>query len=73
MTKRAQLGMAIFLISAAVFFFLLILACWRFGEKPQLISRLGLPLTALLLVSPFGLWRGWRWLTVAVGVAFLVE
>ena len=43
MTKRAQFGMAMFLIAAAVFFFMLILACVHFGEKPQLISRLGLP------------------------------
>ena len=73
MTKRAQLGMAMLLISMAVFFFLMILACWRFGEKPQSISRLGLLFTALLLVSSFTMWRGWRWVTVALGAAFFAS
>ena len=36
MTKRAQLGMALFLISEAVFFLLLILASLYFGKKPHL-------------------------------------
>jgi heme/copper-type cytochrome/quinol oxidase subunit 3 len=36
MTKRAHLGMALFLIAETVFFFLLILACVYFGEKPRL-------------------------------------
>jgi len=61
-----------FLIAETVFFFLLILACWGFGEKPQLISRLGLLFTALLLVSAFTMWRGWRWVTVALGAAFFL-
>ena len=69
MTKRAQLGMALFLISEAVFFFLLILASVYFGGKPYLISRVAL---LLLLASNLSIWRGWRWATIALGVAFLV-
>jgi heme/copper-type cytochrome/quinol oxidase subunit 3 len=69
MTKRAQLGMALFLISEAVFFFLLILASVYFGGKPYLISRVAL---LLLLASNLSMWRGWRWATIALGVAFLV-
>jgi heme/copper-type cytochrome/quinol oxidase subunit 3 len=69
MTKRAQLGMAMFLISEAVFFFLLILASSYFGEKPYLISRVAL---LLLLASNLSMWRGWRWVTIALGAAFLV-
>ena len=69
MTKRAHLGMALFLIAETVFFFLLILACVYFGEKPHLISRVAL---VLLLASNLSLWRGWRWVTIALGAAFLV-
>ncbi|HTC86983.1 MAG TPA: hypothetical protein VK686_01725 [Bryobacteraceae bacterium] len=69
MTKRAQLGMALFLISEAVFFFLVILASVYFGGKPYLISRVAL---LLLLASNLSMWRGWRWATIALGVAFLV-
>jgi heme/copper-type cytochrome/quinol oxidase subunit 3 len=69
MTQRAQLGMAMFLISEAVFFFLLILGCFYFGEKPKLISHLGL---LLLLASNLSMWRGWRWVTIALGAAFLI-
>ena len=69
MTKRARLGMALFLISEAVFFFLLILASFYFGERPHLISRVAL---LLLLASNFSMWRGWRWVTIALGAAFLV-
>jgi hypothetical protein len=68
MTKRAQLGMAMFLIAEAVFFFLLILASFYFGEKPHFISRLGL---LVLLASNLSMWRGWRWATIALGAAFL--
>jgi heme/copper-type cytochrome/quinol oxidase subunit 3 len=68
MTKRAQLGMALFLISEAVFFFLLILAFVYFGEKPH-FSRVAL---LLLLASNFSMWRGWRWVTIALGASFLV-
>jgi heme/copper-type cytochrome/quinol oxidase subunit 3 len=69
MTKRAQLGMVLFLISEAVFFFLLILASVYLGGKPYLISRVAL---LLLLASNLSLWRGWRWVTIALGAAFLV-
>jgi len=69
MTRRAQLGMALFLISEAVFFFLVILASVYFGGKPYLISRVAL---LLLLASNLSMWRGWRWATIALGVAFLV-
>jgi heme/copper-type cytochrome/quinol oxidase subunit 3 len=69
MTKRAQFGIAMFLCAEAVFFFLLILASFYFGEKPHLISYLGL---LLLLASNLSMWRGWRWVTIAFGVAFLV-
>jgi len=69
MTKRAQIGMAMFLCSEAVFFFLLIGASFYFGEKPHLISYLGL---LLLLASNLSIWRGWRWVTIALGAAFLV-
>ncbi len=69
MTKRAQLGMAMFLCSEAVFFFLLILASFYFGKKPQPVSYLGL---LLLLASNLSIWRGWRWVTIPLGAAFLV-
>ena len=69
---RSQLGMALFLIPEAVFFFLLILAFSYFGEKPPLISHLQMLFTALLFVSAFTVWRGWRWVTVALGSAFFV-
>ena len=71
MTKRAQLGMAMFLISEAVFFFLLILACVYLRALPSLIAPSGWSLTALLLASSLCLWRGWRWGTVALGAVFV--
>jgi len=70
--KRAQLGMALFLIPEAVFFFLLILAFSYFGGKP-VIPRLGWLFTALLLASSLCMWRGWRWGTIALGAAFLIS
>ena len=42
MTKRARLGMAMFLMSATVFFFLLILACAYFRAIPRLTYTQGL-------------------------------
>jgi heme/copper-type cytochrome/quinol oxidase subunit 3 len=69
---RAQLGMAMFLISEAVFFFLLILAFRYFAPLPHLSSRNGWLLTILLLASALSLWRGWRWVTIALGAAFLI-
>ncbi len=72
MTKRAHIGMAMFLISEAVFFLMLILACAYFRAVPRLIAPPGWLLTALPLATAFTIWRGWRWITVALGAAFLV-
>lgn len=72
MTKRAHLGMVMFLISEAVFFFLLILAFAYFRALPELHSTAGWTLTALLVAASFALWRAWRWVTVALGLAFLI-
>jgi heme/copper-type cytochrome/quinol oxidase subunit 3 len=72
MTKRAQLGMALFLISEAVFFFLLILACAYFHALPRLYAPSGWILTALLLAGSVSIWRGWRWGAIALDVVFLV-
>jgi hypothetical protein len=72
MTKRAQLGMAMFLISATVFFFLLILASAYFRAMPRLYSPSGWILTALLLAGSVSIWRKWRWGAVALGAVFLV-
>jgi len=72
MTKRAQLGMAMFLISEAVFFFLLILACANFHALPRLYSPSGWILTALLLGGSVSIWRGWRWGAIALDAVFLV-
>jgi heme/copper-type cytochrome/quinol oxidase subunit 3 len=70
MTKRAQIGMAMFLISETVLFFLLILAFAYFRAIPQ-IAPTGMLLTAALLASSFSMWRGWRWITIALGALFL--
>jgi heme/copper-type cytochrome/quinol oxidase subunit 3 len=72
MTKRAQLGMAMFLISEAVFFFLLILACTYFHALPRLYARSAWILTALLLAGSVSIWRKWRWGAIALGAVFLV-
>jgi heme/copper-type cytochrome/quinol oxidase subunit 3 len=72
MTKRAQLGMAMFLISEAVFFFLLILACAYFHALPRLHAPSGWILTALLLAGSVSIWRGWRWGAIALDAVFLV-
>jgi heme/copper-type cytochrome/quinol oxidase subunit 3 len=72
MTKRAELGMAMFLIAEAVFFFLLILACAYFRALPRLIAPSGWLLSGLLLASSVSMWRGWRWSTIGLGAAFLV-
>jgi heme/copper-type cytochrome/quinol oxidase subunit 3 len=69
---RAQLGMAMLLISETVFFFLLILACVSFGALPIFYKPYGWILTALLLAGSLCVWRGWRWATVALGLLFLV-
>lgn len=72
MNRRAQLGMAMFLISEAVFFFLLILAFAYFRALPDLHSTAGWSLTALLVAASLAAWRAWRSMTVALGVAFLI-
>lgn len=72
MNKRAQLGMTMFLIASAVFFFLLILAARYFQASPRLATPSGFALTALLLAASFTIWRGWRWATVALGAAFCI-
>ena len=75
--RRAQLGMALFLMAETVFFFLLILAFAYFRAMPQGISPLGWFFTALLLASTVSMWRAatgsrlWLWVTIALGVAFL--
>jgi len=70
-TKRVQLGMAMFLISETVFFFLLILAFSYFRALPNLSSAPGWIVTISLLAASLSLWRAWRWLTIAWGAVFL--
>jgi hypothetical protein len=72
MTQRAQLGMVMFLISATVFFFLLIPASAYFHALPRLYSPSGWILTALLLAGSMSIWRKWRWGAIALGAVFLV-
>ncbi|HTR37941.1 MAG TPA: hypothetical protein VMH80_18660 [Bryobacteraceae bacterium] len=72
MRNRAQLGMALFLISEAVFFFLLILACVYFHALPRLRAPSGWVLTALLFAGSVSIWRKWRWAAIALGAIFLV-
>lgn len=72
MSRRAQLGMVMFLIAEAVFFFLLILAFTYFRAMPRLSSAAGWLLTIALLASVVSLWRTWRWVTIAFGAAFLI-
>lgn len=72
MKDRAQLGMAMLLLSETVFFFLLILACAYFGALPSLHTPSGSILTALLLAGSVSIWRKWRWVAVALGAAFLI-
>lgn len=72
MTKRAQLGMAMFLISEAVFFFLLILACAYSHALPRLYATSGWILTALLLAGSVSIWWGWRWAALALGAMFIL-
>lgn len=70
--RRAELGMAMFLIAEAVFFFLLILACAYFHALPRLSTPSRWILTALLLAGSVSIWRGWRWGAIALGAGFLV-
>lgn len=71
MRQRAQLGMAMLLISETVFFFLLIMACVYFRVLPRFSGPSGWILTALLLASSLCAWRGWRWAALALGAVFL--
>jgi heme/copper-type cytochrome/quinol oxidase subunit 3 len=70
--RRTQLGMAMFLIAEAVFFFLLILACVYLRALPMIFDASGLVLTALLLASTLCVWRGWRWAAFMFGAVFVV-
>jgi heme/copper-type cytochrome/quinol oxidase subunit 3 len=76
--RRAQLGMAMFLIAEAVFFFLLILAFVYFRALPRRITPLNWLFTTLLFLSSLTMWRAvagpsiWRCLTIALGIAFLI-
>lgn len=72
MTKRAQLGMSMFLISEAVFFFMLTLAFRYFADIRFASSRDGWLLSILLLASSISAWRGWRWVTIGLGAVFLI-
>ncbi|MGB6943477.1 MAG: cytochrome c oxidase subunit 3 [Bryobacteraceae bacterium] len=75
--RRAHLGMAMFLIAEAVFFFLLILAFVYFRAKGNLSIEVGSLDTALLLASSLSMWRAiggsrvWQALTIVLGAAFL--
>jgi heme/copper-type cytochrome/quinol oxidase subunit 3 len=78
--QRGQLGMAMFLLSEAVFFFLLILAFvyFRTAGVGNLNLEAGTLDTAVLLASVFSMWRATagdrRWLavTIGLGAAFLI-
>lgn len=77
-SRRAQLGMAMFLIAEAIFFFLLILAFAYFRAIPNRFAKPGWIFTALLLVSGVSMWRAthssrrWLCITIALGIAFLI-
>jgi cytochrome c oxidase subunit III len=81
--RRTRLGMALFLIAEAVFFFLLLLAFLYFRDAAP--HGLHLPMTslytALLLASIFSMWRAarnapgtrlWVGITIGLGAAFLL-
>ena len=71
MTKSAQIGMAMFLISETVFFSLVI-GAFKYLETARIVPlRSGL-LTILLVAAAICAWRRWRWATVALGAAFLI-
>lgn len=76
---RVELGMAMFLIAEAVFFFLLLLAfVYLRGSNPHLPAQLPAIYTGLLLASIFTMWRAaagsrlWLTVTIVLGVAFLI-
>ena len=79
--RRAQLGMTLFLLNEAVFFFMLILAFVHFHDvrKASLHLRAASVDTAFLIASSFTMWRAvrtgarhWLALTVALGSFFLI-
>ncbi len=78
--QRGQLGMAMLLLSEAVFFFLLILAFvyFRTASAGNLNLGAGALDTAGLLASVFSMWRATagdrRWLavTIGLGAVFLI-
>jgi hypothetical protein len=72
MTKRAQIGMAMFLIAETVFFSLLIGAFKYFAPPLLLPSRVRWLSSFVLLAASLFAWCRWRWADVAMGVAFLV-
>jgi len=82
MRERAKLGMALFLLSEAVFFFMLIAAFVYFRDVRTTSENLRLGTsafyTACLLVSSFTMWRAvatesrtWLFATIALGGVFL--
>ncbi|HTW65451.1 MAG TPA: cytochrome c oxidase subunit 3 [Bryobacteraceae bacterium] len=78
MTRRAQFGMAMFLVSEGVFFALLILAFWYFRQRANLNFAAGAIDTGLLLASALSVWRAadgsrlWVTVTMVLGAAFLI-
>ena len=76
MTERAQLGMAMFLIAEAVFFFLLILAFAYFRAMPQRSRPWDGSSQLRSSRAAVSMWRAmpnslWLWITIALGAAFL--
>jgi len=88
MLRRARLGMAMFLLSEGVFFFMLLVAFVYFhpAPLPELAFGAGAAFTACLTASCFTMWRaavsstrdnanavrGWLAATILLGAAFLV-
>src|ERR1700683_3520403 len=78
--QRGQLGMVMFLLSEAVFFFLLILAFvyFRTAGAGNLNLGVGALDTVGLLASVFSMWRAtagdrrWLAITIGLGAAFLI-
>jgi heme/copper-type cytochrome/quinol oxidase subunit 3 len=85
MRQQARLGMALFLLSEAVFFFMLIAAFVYFRGESLPVAAANLKLgttaayTAALLASSFTMWRaasggasrGWLAATIVLGAVFL--
>ena len=77
MSRRARLGMAMFLIAEAVFFFLLILAFWYFRQRATLNFTAGALDTGLLVASALCVWRAtdgarvWLVPAIVLGAGFL--